>query len=191
MGRGFLALDLGAVVADVEALPWVAAATAARRWPDALEVTVREEQPAARWGDRGLLNARGRLFVEEATHIPAELPRLSGPPGSEAEVAAQFMVLQQQLVGRGMTLVELALDSRGAWRFGIGNGIVVHLGSGDAAPRIARFFAAFDDTIAGLAEEVRYVDMRYTNGFAIGWKQPGGTSSGLAAAGAREQDPDV
>ena len=36
--------------------------------------------------------------------------------------------------------------------------------------RLDRFFDALDRVIAAEAERVDYVDMRYTNGFAIGWK---------------------
>ena len=36
----------------------------------------------------------------------------------------------------------------------------------------ARFYAALDEVVAPVAADVRFVDMRYTNGFSIGWKRP-------------------
>ena len=42
-----------------------------------------EEAPIACWGERGLLNAAGELFLPDADHVPAELPRLHGPAGTE------------------------------------------------------------------------------------------------------------
>ncbi len=171
MGKGFLAADLRSIQEQVAGLPWVATARVSRQWPDTLDVTVTEEQPAARWGAGGLLNAQGRLFIRHTTHIPAELPRLSGPEGSEAEVAARYVAIHEQLVERGLGVAALELDGRGAWTMLLSNGIGVRLGSQDVEVRLARFFEALDTVVAPVAVDVQFVDMRYTNGFSVGWKQ--------------------
>ena len=156
VGKGFLAADLRTIQSEVAALPWVASAQVSRQWPDVLDVTVTEEIPAARWGADGLLNAQGRLFVRHTTHIPAELPRLA---------------VHEQLVERGRGVAALELDGRGAWTMLLSNGIGVRLGSRDVEERLARFYEALDSVIAPVAVDVQFVDMRYTNGFAVGWKQ--------------------
>jgi cell division protein FtsQ len=171
MGKGFLAADLDAIQARVAALPWVATARVSRQWPDALEVTVTEEQPAARWGADGLLNAQGRLFIRHTSHIPAELPRLNGPEGSETDVAARYVDVQEKLVERGLTVSALELDGRGSWTLLLSNGIGVRLGSQDVDARLTRFYDALDTVVTPVATDVQFVDMRYTNGFSIGWKQ--------------------
>lgn len=171
MGRGFLAADLRAIQQQIAAQPWVASAQVSRRWPDTLAVTVTEEQPAARWGEEGLLNARGRLFIRRASHIPAELPRLSGPEGSETEVASRYVAIREHLIERGLGLAELALDGRGAWTMKLSNGISVRLGSVDVDARLARFYEALDVVVTNVAADLDFVDMRYTNGFSVGWKQ--------------------
>ncbi len=171
MGKGFLGANLEAIQEQVMAQPWVATARVSRQWPNTLDVTVTEEEPAARWGADGLLNPQGRLFVRHTTHIPAELPRLSGPEGSEAEVAARFIAIQERLVERGLRLAALELDGRGAWSLVLSNGVGVRLGSQDVEARLTRFFDALDTVVAPVAADVQFVDMRYTNGFSIGWKQ--------------------
>ena len=170
MGRGFLAADLDAIQKQVATLPWVATARVSRHWPDSLDVTVTEEEPAARWGKDGLLNSQGRLFVRHASHIPAELPRLSGPEGSEAEVAARYVNVQEKMVERGLAVAALGLDQRGAWTLTLSNGMGVRLGSRDVEARLTRFFEALDNVVLSVAADVQFVDMRYTNGFAVGWK---------------------
>ncbi|MCB1596748.1 MAG: cell division protein FtsQ/DivIB [Gammaproteobacteria bacterium] len=170
MGQGFLATPLDVVQQQLAAVPWVATARVSRKWPGTLDVTVTEEQPAARWNEHGLLNPQGRLFVSDADHIPAGLPRLSGPEGTEAEVAARYVAIQEQLVHRGLALAALELDKRGAWSMRLSNGIQVRLGSQDTDIRLARFFEALDSVVAAVAADVNYIDMRYTNGFAVGWK---------------------
>jgi cell division protein FtsQ len=133
---GLVSVDLAAVRRAVEQLPWVDSATVERQWPRALNIRVTEQLAAARWGANGLLNTRGELFISEARHIPPELPRLSGPPGSENEVARRYLAAQGQLIEAGMRLT------------GVGQ-------------------------IAARASDIGYIDMRYTNGFAIGWRQGG------------------
>jgi cell division protein FtsQ len=182
MGQGFLATPLDVVQRQLAEVPWVAAVRVSRKWPGTLAVTVTEEQPAARWGERGLLNPQGRLFVRAADHIPAGLPRLDGPEGSEAEVAARYVAIQEQLVHRGLALAALELDTRGAWSLRLSNGIQVRLGSQDVDVRLARFFEALDTVVTAVAADVNYIDMRYTNGFAVGWKQ---------SRAAAEQVPNV
>jgi cell division protein FtsQ len=48
-------------------------------------------------------------------------------------------------------------------------GVVVRLGRQDVAERLERFLVAASPLIATRAGEMSYVDMRYSNGFAVGW----------------------
>jgi cell division protein FtsQ len=178
---GLVSVDLAAVRRAVEQLPWVDVATVERQWPRALAIRVVEQVPAARWGANGLLNIRGELFISEARHIPPELPRLSGPRGSESEVARRYLAAQGQLVEAGMRLTAVRLDPRGSWEFDLDNGITVRLGRRQVDERFARFVAAGVGQIASHANDISYVDMRYTNGFAIGWRAGGNrVAAGLA-----------
>jgi len=167
---GFLSADLNSMRAELTNIPWIANANIRRRWPGSIEVQVTEQRPAARWGKRGLLNVDGELFVDDATHLPAELPKLLGPEGSEARVAEMFFRIEKRLEQRGLAAVSLHLDKRGAWEMQLNNGIRVRFGARFIDDRIDRFFIALDKVISSSSEKVDYVDMRYTNGFAIGWK---------------------
>jgi cell division protein FtsQ len=167
---GFLSADLHVMRAELVSIPWVANANIRRHWPGSIEVNITEELPAACWDGTGLLNIDGELFVQNITHVPAELPQLAGPDGSEQRVAKMFFAIQRRLEQRGMAAVALNLDRRGAWEVRLSSGIRVRLGASFVDDRLDRFFEAVDKVIAVEAERVDYVDMRYTNGFAIGWK---------------------
>jgi len=185
LDQGFLAVDIKKLQAEIARLPWVKSATVRRSWPDSLQVVVTEEQVAARWGKSGLVNTSGELFVEDATHIPAELPRLYGPEGSSQQVAAQFFELRTRLEEVGLAAVALKQDARGAWELEMSNGMRVRFGTMNLDDRIDRFFVALEKILTPVADQIDYVDMRYTNGFAIGWKAQGETK----LADLRENDP--
>ena len=167
---GFVSVDLRALQADIEALPWVDKASVGRAWPRGLAIEIKEQVAVARWGERGLLNARGELFLEEARFIPPELPRLSGPDGAANLVGQRFLASQGSLIAGGVRLAAMSLDERGSWSINLDNGISVRLGRRDVDQRFERFIAAALRLVVQRATELQYVDMRYSNGFAIGWR---------------------
>jgi len=189
---GFMSADLDGIQRAVEALPWVDHARIQRRWPNSLHVTVTEQTAAARWGDSGLLNTRGELFVRAAAHVPTELPRLSGPDGTESQVAQRYLSIQGRMLEAGMRIAALRLDERGAWEMDLDNGVTVRLGRRDVDERIDRFIHTASQVISHRLNEIGYVDMRYSNGFAIGWRNS--STSGAVPASVpskRADDSDV
>jgi cell division protein FtsQ len=174
---GFMSADLDAIQRAVEALPWVEHARIQRRWPNSLHVTVIEQTAAARWGESGLLNTRGELFVRSAAHVPAELPRLSGPEGTESQVAQRYLAIQGRMLEAGMRIAALRLDERGAWEMDLDSGVTVRLGRRDVDERIDRFIRTASQVISHRLNEITYVDMRYSNGFAIGWRNAAAPAS--------------
>ncbi len=178
MNVGFVAADLKRMRERIAALPWIDQARVARRWPNRISVMVTEQVPAAIWGERGLLNTRGELFVTNLRHVPAELPRLSGPDARSADVATRYLSVREQLIPIGLDLRRVHVDSRGSWEMTLHNGIEVRLGRRDVAARTELFLDVVADIITGHAADVQYVDMRYGNGFTIGWKGGARTPTG-------------
>ena len=169
---GFLSANLDDIQRAIESVPWVDHARVQRRWPNSLHVTLTEETAVARWGDAGLLNTRGQVFVREATHVPAELPRLSGPDGTQLQVAQRYLAAQGRMLEAGMRIAALRLDERGGWEIDLDSGVTVRLGRRDVDARLDRFIRTASQVIAHRVTEITYVDMRYSNGFAIGWRRP-------------------
>ncbi|RPI13548.1 MAG: FtsQ-type POTRA domain-containing protein [Lysobacterales bacterium] len=166
---GLASVDLEQVRKRVERIDWVDRAVVQRRWPDALKLVVTEEVAAARWNESGLLNARGELFIRNARYVPPELPLLEGPEGSEGVVAQLYLESQGRLLEAGVRLTGVRLDARGAWELALGNGVRVRLGRLDVTDRLDRFINLAGPLVAKRSAEIVYVDMRYTNGFSVGW----------------------
>ncbi|MDH4259552.1 MAG: cell division protein FtsQ/DivIB [Gammaproteobacteria bacterium] len=179
---GFVSANLDRLRDAVEALAWVDRVRVQRLWPDRIQVEVVEQQAAARWGEDGLLNTRGELFAEGVRHVPPELPRLDGPEGSEWQVAQRYLAIQGRLVEQGLRVAALRLDARGAWDLDLSNGVTVRLGRRQVAERMDRLVQVAAQVIAGRAAEIAYVDMRYSNGFSIGWRPDRKAARARAAA---------
>ncbi len=181
-GAGLVSVDLAGIGRGLRTLPWVDAALVARSWPRGLRIEIVEQAAVARWNDAGLLNARGELVLSEARFVPPELPQLAGPEGAEAEVTARYLAAQGRLTEAGMRLAAMALDARGAWSFTLDDGVVVRLGRRQIDERLERFVAAAAKLVSQRAADIAYVDMRYSNGFAVGWK---GGAGRVAVTGQR------
>jgi cell division protein FtsQ len=184
---GFMSADLDRIQRAVEAVAWVDHARVRRRFPNGLHVTVVEETAAARWGESGLLNVRGELFVREATHVPAELPRLSGPEGTESQVAQRYLATTGRMLEAGMRIAAMRLDERGAWEIDLDSGVTVRLGRRQVDERLDRFIRTASQVIAHRLNDITYVDMRYSNGFAVGWRG----AAAPAAPAKRSDDADA
>jgi cell division protein FtsQ len=169
-GAGLLSVDLAAVRRAIHTLPWVDAVSVQRAWPRGLNVLVIEQTAAARWGEQGLINTRGELFAVDTRHIPPELAQLSGPPDQETVVAQRYLAAAGRLTQVGLRMTALRLDARGAWEFDLANGVTVRLGRRQVDERFEKFMSTALKLVTERGEEISYVDMRYTNGFAIGWR---------------------
>jgi cell division protein FtsQ len=173
-GSGLLAVDLAGVRRAIHTLPWVDAVSVERAWPRGLTVLVIEQTAAARWGERGLLNTRGELFDSDERHIPPELAQLEGPEGKESLVAQRYLAAEGRLMQAGLRLTAMRLDARGAWEFDLANGVTVRLGRRQVDERFEKFMNTALKLVTQRGEDIAYVDMRYTNGFAIGWRGSAG-----------------
>ncbi|MFA7096323.1 MAG: cell division protein FtsQ/DivIB [Gammaproteobacteria bacterium] len=177
---GFFHADVGSMRRAVMALPWVDAVSVRRVWPDSLQILVTEQAPFARWSDKGVLNPRGEVFYPDPESVPDGLPEFAGPMGQEEAVMNAYRDMSRALAPVGLKIRRLVLDERRAWRLELDNGIELKLGRSGHYPRLVQFVRLYPRFLADKAENVRSVDFRYTNGFAVLWKgQPGMPAAGV------------
>ncbi|MEE8320725.1 MAG: cell division protein FtsQ/DivIB [Gammaproteobacteria bacterium] len=168
---GFFNLNVDAVRNVLLANPWVREVTVKRIWPDGLLVSVLEQAAVVRWGKEGLLNSAGEYFSPESETFPEGLPVLFGPHGTEVLLLNRFNETQKSIQDIGMNIKNLTLNERRAWRFELDSGIQVILGRKDFDIRMERFLDLVPLGLTGKLSATELVDMRYTNGFAVRWKQ--------------------
>ena len=180
---GFLFVNLVELRDLVEALDWVRRAHVARLWPDTLAIRVTEHQVAGRWGDHSLISLEGEIFAGESRHIFPELPRLAGPPNTGRRVVDRYLELQRLLGAANLTLSALSVDERGSWRMQLPGGQTIRIGRSDVEQRMERFFLLAAPLLRNEFGRVSHVDMRYPNGFSVGWRPVAGGVSAAAAGG--------
>jgi len=167
-GGGFFNIDVTAIRNTLVALPWVKEVSVHRIWPDGLRLVVNEQTAVVRWNETGLLNDQGHYFAPEKKSFPHGLPVLEGPEDSQELLLERFKLLKQFY---GLSIVRLRLNERRAWQFELDSGLSVVLGRKDFENRIDRFVYIVMNNLGEKLSQVKEIDMRYTNGFAVRWKQ--------------------
>ncbi len=176
VGAGLLNLDVEALRSSLEALPWVHRASVRRAWPDAILVRVEEQRPLARWADGGLVNLDGVRFAAPADAWQRALPLFAGPEGSQLQLSEHYREMSRMLSPLGLGIRELVLDERRAMSLQLDNGWRVLLGRERAYPRLLRFVRVYPRNLAPRQAEIAQIDLRYTNGFAVRWRDASGAA---------------
>jgi cell division protein FtsQ len=140
-----------------------------RVWPDALHITVIEQQAVAYLNDNALLNRAGQSFSPVKESYPHGLPQFNGPQGTEMQMLERYLSMRAVLQAQGRDIDELTLDARRAWQLKLDNGITLALGRSDSQQRLQRFTRAYESLLNEKQETISTVDLRYTNGFAVRW----------------------
>jgi cell division protein FtsQ len=160
----FFTVNLVRVRTAFEKLPWVHSAGVRRQWPDRLEVTLEEFVPLARWGDSALVDADGNVF---AAAYDGKLPLFEGPDGSAKELTIQYGYFKNALAAIGEVPTAVRLSARRAWHVRLASGMELELGRTSIEQRLDRFVSLYDRTLKPLHRRLDYVDLRYSNGFAV------------------------
>ena len=187
LNSDFYELDLGAVKAAVEEMPWVARARVERAWPAAVRIRIWEHRAVARWGAAGLVSDANVVFAP-ASLAPdlLALPQLAGPDGQQAAVREAFEALRAALDDTPFVPASLAQNARGEWTALTADGVELRLGRGAPTDAVAVLAGPVRSALEGRLQEVTYVDLHYINGFAVGWREPG--AGDARSPGAEERD---
>lgn len=190
LAGNFFTMDLQAGQRAFESVPWVRHAIVQRIWPNRLAVHLEEHRAAAIWaapddkddGDK-LVNTHGEVFEANLGDVEDdELPTLSGPPGSSAQMLEVLGRLGPLYARIGRQIEVLEQSGRGSWRAKLDNGARIELGRGTPEELLSRS-ERFVGTVAPIAgryqRPVEYADLRHHDGYALRLK---GVSTTLTAA---------
>jgi cell division protein FtsQ len=165
-----------------ETVPWVAAASVRRVWPDGLLVTLTEHRALGVWGDGRLLSDRGELFVAnpDEAEVYGQLPEFSGPVSAAKDAARRYYELSAQFSPLSLHIAAIEISDRKAWSLRLtpdlredskqANDLYVELGRDRAelplGERVAQVIAAYPLVVAQIGGVPMRIDARYPNGLA-------------------------
>ncbi len=169
----FFTIDMRSAKQNLQKVPWVRQATLRRIWPDKLVVLIEEHRPFALWGDDGrLINTFGELYTANLDEAEADgpLPQLSGPDGTELQVARRFSEISELTAPLELRPVAVDLSERLAWTAKLDDGTDLLIGREQGVP-IAQRISRWVDSYALVTERIQrrasLVDLRYPNGFSV------------------------
>lgn len=172
---GFFRLKVSSLQAQLLSLPWIKQVEVRKVWPNQLVIKFEEHTPAAYWINKGikkgLISQTGTLFFPEMKNLKnMELPFLEGPENRSTLVWQQWLQMNNTLADLNLKITHLSLVARGAWQLRLSNGFSVILGRNDELNRLQAFAKAYERHLKDRQFEIASVDLRYTNGMAVGWR---------------------
>lgn len=175
LNGGFFSLDAGVLKQNLEQHAWIKAVSIRRVWPDVLQILVTEQQPVAVWNHDSIVNREGELFMPVAEQFPKGLAAVNGPSGTHYALIKHFNALSQMAGELGLAITDITLNDRRAIQVTLNNGVQLLMGrvrnETESATEMMRFVRAYKATFAPQSDRIQVVDLRYTNGLAVRWKQ--------------------
>lgn len=172
---GFFSLNVTRLKHRVEALPWVQSVAVRRVWPNILQISVNEQKPVAIWNDSALVNVNGELFQPPVEEFPRRIVRVSGPQGYHQVLLEKYSILKESMEPQGMAIASVAMNNRRAVEIQLQNGVTLLMGRVQNEygqdNELRRFARVYRESLSPKADRIVLVDLRYTNGFAVRWKQ--------------------
>lgn len=171
VNNGYFAVNLEQVRQNIAVLPWVKQVDVRKRWPDRLEVTVAEYKPLARWGEKKLLAENGEIFTIPK-NAKLKLPLFVGPDANTSDMMSFYSYAKPLFLGMGLQVQSIHVSARGSWSLTLSDGLEIEVGRGEPQQRLARFARLMPQIKNDeLKRQLIRADLRYTNGFALSWKQ--------------------
>ena len=177
-------VDAGAAEQRIAALPWIATARVARRWPNAVSIALSERTPVAKLMTRGpdlaLVDGEARVLQVGAL-LPADdrLPLLWLEPalrpvraGERLESARLDGALEasQRLAALGVRISEISSEPASGISVTTESRLRVILGDDDELERKVAIFLAIAQHIAR-PDQVSYVDVRSTSAPTVQYRR--------------------
>jgi len=172
---GFFSLNVKGLKQNLEQLAWIKSVSIRRVWPDVLQLMVTEQQPVAVWNDESIINRNGELFMPAMEQLPDEMVQITGPTGMYETLVEHYKALSAMTADLGLQITNINVNDRRAMKVTLSNGVQLFMGrvrdTSDSGIEIMRFVRAYKATLAPQIDRIQFVDLRYTNGFAVRWKQ--------------------
>lgn len=175
IGGSFIGENISRIKTTLEAMPWVDGVDLSRRWPDKLEVIVKEHTPIARWSNKGFVNVRGEIiFVTDDSRL-TQLSVLVGEEHDAELIMQRYSALASMLSEYDLSINVLEKSRRGVWKMELTNQWKIMVGRGEMNKKLQRLTYLLDQKKLNVTMNIDTIDLRYPNGLAVSWKEEEGS----------------
>lgn len=170
LDKGFFGTNVAVVQTELQKLPWIASAKVEKMWPDKLSVTVVEKIPVARWRGKGLVTTAGDIMYLDALSKFDKLPIFWGHETQAKAMLENYLTISNILKEYELSITQIEIMPDHGMRTTLNNEIVLFLGQEGLLERLNRFTLAYQNKLQKVSHKINYIDLRYVNGIAVGWK---------------------
>ena len=168
VNNGFMSVDLKRLQQELVALPWVYKADLKRKLPNGLLIELEEQRAVAYWNDNAYINQYAQIFE------PLKLVTIEGLPNFEGinhhNLLGVYKLLTTELAEEQKPIRFLRLDSREVVTVELATGVELTMNYELLDEQLARWSDITNKADSTHVYAMRSVDLRYSNGAAIAWK---------------------
>ena len=170
VGEGFFSLDIHALRKILNDKPWTQSVSIRRVWPNRINIAIVEKTPVARWDDHRLISDKAVVYTANTENFQ-NLPVIHSMTTDPAQLLSQYYRLSDRFQALNETVLSLRQDSRGALDIDLENDLTIKVGRDGIDHKIDRLITIYEREIQPRRLQIRQLDLRYANGFAVAWKK--------------------
>jgi len=168
--KSFFNIDINYLQSKIENIDWISSANIRRSYPNEIIIFVTEHIPIAIWNNKDYLNQFGEIFT--ANKKNNKLPILISKNNKNKIIFEYLSLFSNDLIRHNINekVVKIIEDDIRSISVILSSGIAIKLGSKNVKEKIDIFFKVYQTLNSSDLSKMRYIDMRYSNGFSVGWK---------------------
>ena len=168
--KSFFNIDINYLQSKIENIDWISSANIRRSYPNEIIIFVTEHIPIAIWNNKDYLNQFGEIFT--ANKKNNKLPILISKNNKNKIIFEYLSLFSNDLIRHNINekVVKIIEDDIRSISVILSSGITIKLGSKNVKEKIDIFFKVYQTLNSSDLSKMRYIDMRYSNGFSVGWK---------------------
>ena len=170
VNKGFFEVQIAAVKSNLYKLPWTSSVKVRRIWPNKLSIALIEKVPLAIWNKHGIITNAGEIIYPVTLDGLVDLPNFIAKDNYAQKMLENYLLFLEVLKPNGMAIKELEIMADNGLRAMLDNKIELFLGHERFYEKLNRFVHAYRGKLGKMINKVAYVDLRYINGIAVGWK---------------------
>ena len=171
INKSWFNFDINILKRELEKIEWVNTVGVRRVFPGEVKLSIEEHLPLVIWNNKYYMNSDGEIFFVK--NISKKLPRLNSKNDRSETLFKYYSFFSNNLLTNKISdkIIEINENDIRSLSILLSSGISVRLGSKNINDKMNIFFKSYKKILkTSDLNKIRYIDMRYSNGFSIGWK---------------------